>query len=143
MPRGQKEAPSDWRPLSLFQVRPPTDRIGSQAVVPARTWINRQLRRLSKERQQEDNREGNAKHPEQNSAAHDDLLAYEQSLRSQRCDPASCSDALLRWNLKPVANVVVVPRWRRQRMEGSMDGIIYLVGLIVIILAILSFLGLR
>ena len=28
-------------------------------------------------------------------------------------------------------------------MEGNMDGIIYLVGLIVVVLAILSFLGLR
>jgi hypothetical protein len=30
-----------------------------------------------------------------------------------------------------------------QRMEAFMDGIIYLVGLVVIILAILSFFGLR
>jgi hypothetical protein len=31
----------------------------------------------------------------------------------------------------------------RQRMEAFMDGIIYIVGLVVIILALLSFFGLR
>lgn len=30
-----------------------------------------------------------------------------------------------------------------QQLEGNMDGIIYLVGLLVVVLAILSFLGLR
>jgi hypothetical protein len=32
---------------------------------------------------------------------------------------------------------------RRERMEATMHGIIYLVGLIVVIMAILSFFGLR
>jgi hypothetical protein len=36
-----------------------------------------------------------------------------------------------------------VPGRRRRRREGNMHSIIYLIGLVVVILAILSFLGLR